>query len=111
MIRYVSGVTLVLSIIFSTTVLHSQGIQEWVRHYGTSEVELGFSLCVNGDGSFVLAGVAIEENDTLVLDGNYEILIIKVDANGNPIWQVYQVGFEAAILTSVFISLKYRSPH
>lgn len=54
----------------------------WNRNYGGADVEWGYSLVENAQGQLLLCGYTNSQGH-----GGYDILVIKVDEDGNVIWQ------------------------
>lgn len=54
----------------------------WNRNYGGADVEWGYSLVENAQGQLLLCGYTNSQGH-----GGYDILIIKLDEDGNVIWQ------------------------
>jgi hypothetical protein len=54
----------------------------WNRNYGGPEVEWGYSLVENAQGHLLLCGYTNSEGH-----GGYDIIAMKVDEEGNVVWQ------------------------
>ncbi len=65
----------------------------WAKSYGGSYDDEAYSIQQTADGGYVIAGVTQQ-------DSNYEILVIKIDAYGNLIWQYTQAGLANSIINS-----------
>ncbi len=68
--------------------LNNVGTLQWKKNYGGTSNDWGQSLCLSGDGGFIIAGYS-ESNDEDVLQslGNTDFWILKIDVNGNILWQ------------------------
>ncbi len=64
----------------------------WAKSYGGSYDDEAYSIQQTA-GGYIIAGVTQQ-------DSNYEILVIKVDAYGNLIWQYTQPGVANSIINS-----------
>ena len=63
---------------------------EWDRSYGGSSFDNLNSVLETPDGDFLLAGISasgISGNRTVPISGSNDIWLIKLDENGNEIWQ------------------------
>jgi len=57
----------------------SEGNMLWKRTYGGPEEDVGYSLQVLGDGSFIVAGHTS-------FDSDMDIYLVKTDSGGNMLW-------------------------
>jgi hypothetical protein len=64
------------------------GTLQWKKTYGGSSNDWGYSACLASDGGYIIAGHS-ESNDEYVLGnhGNTDLWILKIDINGNELWQ------------------------
>ena len=60
--------------------------QNWAKTYGTSDWEVGSAISATADGGFYVAGTAEFDNN------GYDIVVLRLDALGNVIWQKYYGG-------------------
>jgi hypothetical protein len=61
--------------------LKSNGSFNWMRTYGTKEIEQGLSIDLSSGGNeYVVSGFAIDA------PGNKDAYVFKTDINGNPLW-------------------------
>ncbi len=62
----------------------------WAKTFGGGLVDEGNAVAVDEDGNVIVAGVLSNKivlgTDTLTSTGNFDIAIIKFDANGNYLW-------------------------
>jgi hypothetical protein len=73
--------------------LRSNGTFNWMRTYGTKQIEQGLSVDLSSGGSeYIVSGLAVDEG------GNKDAYVFKTDMTGNLIWSnVYgSAGLEAA---------------
>lgn len=68
--------------------LNENGEIEWKKNYGGSSNEGGYSACVTNDGNYIIAGSS-ESSLPEILDnhGYNDFWVLKIDINGNEIWQ------------------------
>ena len=57
-------------------------IKTWQRTYGGKDYEQGYSITKTDDGGFMVVG-----DTTSYGNGRYDIYLIKIDKNGNKIWE------------------------
>ncbi len=62
--------------------LDSTGKREWTRYYGGADVEWAHQVLENPDKSIIFAGYTNSSGN-----GGYDILLVKTDSAGNPIWE------------------------
>ena len=63
---------------------NSRGTLEWEKTYGGSMWEVGSSVIEIKKGGFIIAGFS---NSPGISSGNTDMFLIKIDNNGNLIWQ------------------------
>ena len=63
---------------------NSQGIFEWSKTYGSEDMDAGYSIVQNPDGSFVMAGLLW--NRTTFGEGSMGVGLVKADSAGNQLW-------------------------
>lgn len=76
------------SIDFWVIKINDSGNVIWKKCYGGTRIDRGYSACVASDGNLLLAGLT--ESGTPYIENNHGIsdfLVIKIDLNGNVIWQ------------------------
>lgn len=56
----------------------------WTKTIGDVGTDYAFDIVNSGDGGYVVAGVT--NSATLTSGGNYDIMVVKLDANGNHVW-------------------------
>lgn len=56
----------------------------WEKTFGGTSTDYGYALVNSGDGNFINLGKT--NSSGLNTNGNYDILISKIDYDGNPIW-------------------------
>ncbi len=66
--------------------LDSSGTVEWIREYGTSVRDEGYSLDTTPDGGFILGGHYWQS------DANRQAYVVKTDSLGNEQWHSYLGG-------------------
>jgi hypothetical protein len=57
------------------------GFPEWSRTYGGAARDFGHDVCESGDGGFVATGYAVAPGTT-----NLDLLLLKVDGQGDEVW-------------------------
>lgn len=68
--------------------ISESGEIEWSKTYGGSSADLPEDIIECSDGSFVIAGAsASEDGDVSFTTGTYDYWIIKIDANGELLWE------------------------
>jgi hypothetical protein len=74
--------------------INSSGILQWKKNYGGSSNDWGYSACIASDGGYIIAGYS-ESNDQNVSEnhGNIDFWVLKIDDNGNILWQKTYGGF------------------
>ncbi len=71
----------------------------WQKNYGGSIIEIGYGIDKTSDGNYILAGDTRSDNvDIENFRGNTDFWLIKIDENGNMIWEETYGGtdFESA---------------
>lgn len=63
----------------------------WAKTYGGSYDDSAYSIIQSANGEYVIAGFTIE-------DSNNEVLVLKIDFNGNVIWQYTCAGVASSII-------------
>ncbi|HEV2663820.1 MAG TPA: hypothetical protein VG324_02865, partial [Blastocatellia bacterium] len=70
--------------------LDASGNKVWERSYGGLDWDILGSVSANADGTFLLAGYSFSPpggSKTTPLRGGWDCWLIRVDANGNELWQ------------------------
>lgn len=66
---------------------NSEGILEWENTYGGSDYDRGFDIVQTDDNGFIIAGSTwSDDGDILENKGGSDLLVIKIDENGNVEW-------------------------
>src|SRR5436190_20708432 len=66
--------------------INTDGSTQWSKTFGSVQNDETASIISLGDGSFIVAG-----RTNSVLASNYDAFAIKLDANGNKVWdKIYQ---------------------
>jgi hypothetical protein len=66
---------------FDTTPVPTPISKTWMKTFGESESDLGYSVQQTTDGGYIIAA------ETYSFGGNGDIWVIKTDRNGNKIWE------------------------
>ena len=69
--------------------INADGVRQWERSYGGTSIDLFTSMTATADGSFLLSGYSISGvngTKTAPGNGNYDYWVLKIDANGNQLW-------------------------
>ena len=65
-----------------------QGNIEWQRYFGGSSNDRSYDSIQSSDGNYVIVGSSESQDfDIITPKGSYDIWVIKIDANGNLLWQ------------------------
>lgn len=80
--------------------LTEKGDFVWERTFGDNKIELTYSSANTKDGNFIFAGTLKKNRDGINIKNKY--WVIKVDANGNLIWETLYGGTEEDIATSIY---------
>lgn len=70
--------------------MDEKGSPEWQKSYGGNGVDLLLSVRITSDGGFILAGISnssVSGDKKEASKGQEDFWIIKLDANGQEIWQ------------------------
>ena len=82
----------VLAILFMMSLLFAQASWNWAKGVGGSSFDSGQSIAVDASGNSYVTGYFIDSADfgsiSLTSNGNSDILVAKMDANGNWLWAV-----------------------
>ncbi|TDQ32705.1 hypothetical protein CLV82_0538 [Zeaxanthinibacter enoshimensis] len=71
----------------------------WERSYGGSGIEISYDIAATDDGGFVIVGNSINgDGDVAEVYGESDAWILKIDGNGNMLWQksIGGSGFDTA---------------
>lgn len=63
--------------------INNQGEKEWSQTYGTAQGQTAQDVYQTADGGFVFTGIQSTSNGAVV---NFDIYLVKTDANGNEEW-------------------------
>ncbi|HYV93953.1 MAG TPA: MopE-related protein [Chitinophagales bacterium] len=81
---------------------NDQGTLQWQKSYGGSQSELAYAMEPTSDGALVIAGITYSNNGDV--SGNHGVgdaWIIKVDQNGNLLWQKAVGGSQLDIASDI----------
>jgi len=85
MVMYTGLIILVVTLVAicspSLSLAVDQPQVEWIKNYGSSGREKGYSMCQTTDGGYIIAG-----NSGSKGAGNQDIWLFKTDSSGNLIW-------------------------
>jgi hypothetical protein len=82
--------------------LDAQGNKQWAKTYGGSQWEVANSITASPDGGYAIAGYALSnDGDVKGIHGSHDIWVIKVDANGNKLWDKCYGGKESEVGRSI----------
>ncbi len=60
----------------------------WQKNYGGSGIDIGYSVETSSDNAYYVAGdTRSSDGDIMDFKGNTDYFVIKIDQNGNLIWQ------------------------
>jgi hypothetical protein len=66
------------------------GNKQWDKAYGSAQEDILYSICQTTDGGFLLGGltqgIGISGDKTQPGNGDDDFWIVKIDANGNKLW-------------------------
>jgi hypothetical protein len=62
--------------------IDTAGVIEWDVYYGLQELDVGYSVIATDDSCYIIAG----SSSAFVSPGNKDLLLMKVDANGDTLW-------------------------
>ncbi|MBI4931640.1 MAG: T9SS type A sorting domain-containing protein [Bacteroidetes bacterium] len=74
----------------------SDGNAQWTKTYGGTGATVGYSALQTSDGGYKITGYSSNASA-----GNYDILLMKVDAIGNPLWTTVYGGTNADYAFSI----------
>ncbi len=78
------------SLLFSQLMFAQAPIIEWQKTIGGSEAEALYSLQQTADGGYILGGQSmsgVNGDKTEANFGGWDYWVVKLDANGNIVWQ------------------------
>jgi hypothetical protein len=68
--------------------ISSTGIIQWQKSYGGSDEDNARSVLQTSDGGYIIGGYTLSnDGDVTINNGGYDYWIIKLDSNGNLIWE------------------------
>jgi hypothetical protein len=68
--------------------LNKFGIIEWEKSYGGTNDDYGYSISQTYDQGFVACGITLSQDSNVTFNhGAYDAWVIKLDSNGNLLWQ------------------------
>lgn len=68
--------------------LDSDGVMQWQKSYGGSDVDQAYSITQTADGGYAVAGLSRSiDGDVHGNHGENDMWILKLDASGNLVWQ------------------------
>ncbi len=73
---------------FWGTKIDAQGNLQWRKFFGGSNNDRAYGLVSSSDGGFIMTGFS-ESDDTDISNtkGSYDFWLVKVDGNGNLVWE------------------------
>jgi hypothetical protein len=84
------------------TKFSSSGTLQWSKSYGSTSDDMGFSVVQTSDSGFVVCGeTKAGDGDVTGFKGGKDIWILKLDFNGNLIWQKTHGGTDAESANSI----------
>ncbi len=73
--------------------LDATGNLLWEKNFGGSQVDLCYSMIVTNDGNFALGGATFsDDGDVTFNEGGQDIWLLKIDVNGNLLWELNSGG-------------------
>lgn len=82
--------------------LDSLGTLQWKKNYGGDSNDWGHSACLANDNNFIIAGYSESNNQNVLGNhGNVDFWVLKIDENGNILWQKSYGGTGFDYLTSI----------
>lgn len=88
--------------------LNAQGVQQWDRTYGGTEIDELTTVKQTADGSFLLAGNSnsgISGDKTQANQGEFDYWLVKLDAQGNKRWDQTYGGSKNDYATTQLLTL------
>ena len=81
--------TILLFLLLITSFLYAQAPTiTWAKNFGGARSDFGRSVVVTDDNKYVVAGgILSKENDTIIRPTGLDAWVVKLDANGNMLWQ------------------------
>ena len=81
--------TILLFLLLITSFLYAQAPTiSWAKNFGGARSDFGRSVVVTDDNKYVVAGgILSKENDTIIRPTGLDAWVVKLDANGNMLWQ------------------------
>jgi hypothetical protein len=68
--------------------IDASGNKVWQKTYGTSRLDDGVSITKTSDGNYVFAFFSlVADGDMIFPRGGADIMVFKIDENGNKLWQ------------------------
>ena len=82
---------MIISLLFFIHINSNAQNWQWAKHFGGVSVDGANSMCTDPSGNIYLTGrfntpKAFFGADTLITNGNSDVMIVKMDSNGNFIW-------------------------
>jgi uncharacterized delta-60 repeat protein len=77
-----SIIAFLISFLLTPVFISSAYAAEWAKVYGGSQVDTVYSMQQTADGGFIIAGTTNSFGA-----GSMDIWILKLDSNGDPVWQ------------------------
>jgi hypothetical protein len=75
-------------LIFSPPILNAQFSVQWEHSYGGSSDDQAFSIKPTVDGGYIIAGETWSTNGDITSNhGSADLLLLKIDGNGNVLWE------------------------
>ncbi len=68
--------------------INADGALQWTKSFGGSEIDVAYSITPTPDGNFLIAGDTRSfDMDVTENNGNADMWLIKINPNGNIIWE------------------------